>query len=113
MDEEVKKEYHVTLEEFVHSDNLLVRDTKRGKVIKNILQKNENMVFAISPISYPDSFAKFIVSKDILKIELIDSVENIFNRLVFSDENDVIYVDDEYKNKYRNHYISEIEEDFK
>ena len=71
------------------------------------------MGFNISPISYPESFVKFITAKDILTIELFDSAENIFNRLVFSDVNDVIYRDDEYKNKSRNYYINEINEDFK
>ena len=44
-------------------------------------------------------------------IELYDTPENIFDRLVFSDENDNIYKDDEYKNKRRNYYLKEIQED--
>lgn len=52
-------------------------------------------------------------SASVLAIELSDSAENIFDRLVFSDENDIVYKDDEYKNKYKKHYISEIREDLK
>lgn len=44
-------------------------------------------------------------------IELFDSAENIFNRLVFSDENDNIYKDDEYKNKHRDYYLNDIQKD--
>lgn len=44
-------------------------------------------------------------------IELTDSTENFFDRLVFNDENDVIYKDDEYKNRHREHYLKEIQTD--
>lgn len=37
--------------------------------------------------------------------------ENIFKRLVFSDENDVIYKDDDYKNAHKDHYLADIQED--
>lgn len=56
LDEEVKKEFQMTLEEFVHTENLRWRDQKRGRIIKKILSKEENMVFVISPISYTDNF---------------------------------------------------------
>lgn len=113
LDEEVKKEFQMTLEEFVHTENLRWRDQKRGRVIKKILEKDEDMVFAISPISYPDNFRKRIMADDVLPIELVDTPENIFERLVFSDENDKIYTDDEYKNQRRDFYIKDIQEDIK
>lgn len=46
-----------------------------------------------------------------MAIELRDSAENIFDRLVFSDENDNVYEDTEYKNLHREYYINEINED--
>ena len=36
LDEEVKKEFQMTLEEFVHIENLRWRDQKRGRIIKKI-----------------------------------------------------------------------------
>ncbi len=50
----------------------------------------EDVVFAISPISYIENFRTSIISDDNLLIELYDTPENIFSRLVFSDENDEI-----------------------
>lgn len=44
-------------------------------------------------------------------MELQDTKEHIFERLVFSDENDQIYKDDEYKEEHREHYLREIQED--
>lgn len=92
LDEEVKKEFQMTLEEFVHTENLRWRDQKRGRIIKKIISKEENMVFVISPISYTDNFGKRITEDDILSIELVDTPANIFDRLVFSDIDDTIYV---------------------
>ena len=34
-----------------------------------------------------------------------------FKKLVFSDEDDNLYVDDDYKNKYKAHYLKEIQAD--
>lgn len=73
LDEEVKKEFQMTLEEFVHIENLRWRDQKRGRIIKKILSKEENMVFVISPISYTDNFGKRITEDNILSIELVDT----------------------------------------
>ena len=109
LDEEVKKHLGVTIEEFVHTSNMKWRDQKRGEIIRKTIGLEENMVFSITPISYPDSFAECIKSDDILSIELYDTSENIFSRIVFSDENDVIYKDDEYKNEHRDYYLNDIQ----
>ena len=111
LDEEVTKEYKMTLEEFVHTENLRWRDQKRGRIIKKILAQGENMVFAISPISYTDNFGKRITGDDILSIELVDTPANIFDRLVFSNIDDTIYKDDDYKNQRRDYYMSDIKAD--
>ncbi len=111
LDEEVKSRLGMTLEEFVNTNDLQWRDQKRGSIIKKILRNDENIVFAITPISYPDNFKKRLTADDILLIELYDTPDNIFSRLVFSDENDIIYTDDEYKNKYKDHYLREIQAD--
>lgn len=111
LDEEVKREFHTTLEEFVHMENLRWRDQKRGRIIKKVLSTNDNMVFAISPISYTDNFRTRIVAEDVLPIVLVDTPENIFERLVFSDENDKTYTDDVYKNKCKEYYLKDIQAD--
>lgn len=111
LDNEVKSRLGMTLEEFVHTSDLRWRDQKRGSIIKKILRESENIVFAISPISYTSNFQKRIMADDVLAIELYDTAENIFSRLVFRDENDVIYRDDLYKNEHKDHYLREIQSD--
>ena len=111
LDEEVKRKFQINIDEFVHMENLRWRDRERGQIIKEILSKKENMIFAISPISYTDNFGEFIKKDDILSIELVDSPANIFDRLVFSDVSDRIYKDDNYKNYYRDYYMSDIKAD--
>ena len=81
----------------MHTENLRWRDQKRGRIIKKILSAENDIVFAITPISYTDNFKKRIINEDILPIVLVDTPENIFDRLVFSDENDNIYMDDKYR----------------
>ena len=111
LDEEIKKEFQMTLEEFVHTENLRWRDQKRGQIIRKILAHEENMVFVISPISYTDNFGKRIIEDDILPIELVDTPANIFDRLVFSNTDDTIYKDDDYKNQHRYYYMADIQAD--
>lgn len=111
LDEEVKARLEMTLEEFVHTADLRWRDQKRGSIIKRLLRSEEDMVLAITPISYPDNFRTRINGDDILAIELYDTPENIFSRLVFSDENDIVYKDDQYKNDHREYYLKDIQAD--
>lgn len=49
--------------------------------------------------------------EQVIAIELQDSAEHIFERLVFSDENDNIYKDDEYKEQHKDYYMRDIHED--
>lgn len=111
LDEEVKREFQTTLEEFVHTENLRWRDQKRGRIIKKILSTEKDIVFAITPISYTDNFRNRIIADDVLPIVLVDTPENIFDRLAFSDENDNIYTDDEYKNQHKEYYLRDIQDD--
>lgn len=112
LDEEVKKQLNTSLEKFVTTGTLLSRDRVRCDLIISLLRKDdENKVIAITPLSYMDNLKPFLLSTNILSIELTDSAENIFDRLVFSDENDVIYNDDAYKNKHKVHYLKEIKAD--
>lgn len=111
LDEEIKRCMEMSLEEFVNTENLRWRDQKRGSIIKKIVKLEEEIVLAVTPISYAENFKTRIIADDILLIELYDTPENIFSRLVFSDENDNIYSDDNYKNEHKDHYIKEIQAD--
>ncbi|GAU77719.1 shikimate kinase [Fusibacter sp. 3D3] len=111
LDEEVKKNLNTTLESFVTNRTLRERDTIRCEVINALSSHKGNKVIAITPLSYLQPIYSLLSSSDIFPIVLTDSVESIFDRLVFSDENDVIYTDDAYKNKNRNHYLLEISKD--
>ncbi len=111
LDDEVRKFYHVTLEEFVTSGTLSERDKKRGNVLQMIMAYPHDKVIAVSPIYYSSNFNRHITGENVLAIELQDSPLNIFDRLVFSDENDVIYKDDAYKNLHKKYYISDIKKD--
>lgn len=87
------------------------RDYKRGLQLKRLFKNPANKVITVTPMSYPEYFLPFIKRDDVLSIELVDSPENIFDRLVFSDENDCIYKDDEYKNAHKDYYLNDIQKD--
>lgn len=111
LDEEVKKDQNTTLEEFVSTGTLLERDTVRCRILNHLVCKKGNKVIAVPPLSYIKDIRYLFYSPDVISIELTDSAENIFDRLVFSDENDLIYKDDDYKNLHKNHYLEEIQAD--
>lgn len=85
--------------------------SKTREIIRRILSLEEDGVCFVTPISYPDNFQERIIAEDVLLIKLYDTSENIFSRLVFSDENDNIYTDDLYKNQHKDHYLREIQAD--
>ena len=111
IDDEIKKYYAITLEEFVHIGTIIERDEKRGKLIGKILESEQQGVIAVSPMSYPEYFLRYLNQKEIVAIELTDSAENIFERLIFSDEEDNLYEDLEYKNLHKDYFMKDIEED--
>lgn len=111
MDEEVKRQYNTTLENFVKTGTLEERDKIRGRIIRKLLKEQMDKVIAITPMSYPEYFEKYLSRTDVIAIELCDTVEHIFERLVFSDENDEIYEDASYKNAHRSHYMMDIMQD--
>ena len=69
LDDEVKSHLEMTLEKFTGTADLRWRDQKRGSIIKKVLKLKEDVVFSITPISYPDNFKKQIINDDILLIE--------------------------------------------
>lgn len=111
LDDEVKKELNTTLEVFVSTGTLQERDKIRCNLISSLINHSGDKVIAITPLSYFQLIQPLLTSPDIITIELIDSAENIFDRLVFSDENDIIYKDDDYKNEHKEYYLREIRDD--
>lgn len=111
LDDEIKIKYNITLEKFVSTGSLQERDKKRCRLLRSLAKKSGNKVIAVTPLSYAGAIVPIINSPEVFSIELTDTPENIFARLVFSDENDIIYRDDDYKNARKDHYLAEIQED--
>jgi len=109
LDEEIKKIYKVTLEGF---NDLFPNDYKRHQIRCDIVQQlidcSDNSVISVSVLNYKEQLDPVLQSQNILPIELRDTPQNIFDRLVFSDEFDVVYKDDDYKNAHKDYYIYEI-----
>ena len=58
LDEEIKRTFHTTLENFMKENPWPLERCKiKGTVLKNIISENENdMVVAVSPIYYAKNF---------------------------------------------------------
>lgn len=113
MDEEIKKKYQTTLEKFMQDHPFSYeRGQIKGKLLKDLTKEyKDNIVIAVSPIFYARYFNSVLNIEQVIAIELQDSVEHIFERMLFSDENDNIYKDDAYKDEHRDYYLRDIYED--
>lgn len=113
LDDEIKNHFHTTLEQFMKENPWpYERCIVKGKILRNIILDNgDDMVIAVSPIYYARNFNYLLEQEEVVAVELQDTEEHIFERLVFSDENDKIYKDDEYKEKHKDYYMKEIHED--
>lgn len=113
LDEEIKKTFRTTLEEFMKNNPWPhERFIIKGKVLRKTIEENgADMVVAVSPIYEARNFNYLLAWEDVIGLELQDTEEHIFERLVFSDENDNVYRDDVYKMQHKEHYLREIHED--
>lgn len=112
-DHEVTTRLELTIEEFIKSRSHVKRDEMRRSIIDDILMRDEDLVMAVTPLTYTGNLDTELDAPGIVPIELYDTPYHIFQRLVFSDENDNIYTDDKYKNAHRTHYMRVIGEDLK
>lgn len=113
MDEEIKKRFKTTLEIFMQDHPFSYeRSQIKGNLLKDLLTENkDNIVIAVTVIYYSEFFDSFLDMENVIAIELQDSKEHIFDRLVFSDENDIVYKDDLYKEEHKDYYMNDIHED--
>lgn len=113
LDEQIKKTFHTTLEEFMKANPWPhERFIVKGKVLRKTIDENgKDMVIAVSPIYHARNFNYLLEWENVIAVELQDTEEHIFERLVFSDENDNIYRDDEYKMQHKDYYMKDIHED--
>ncbi len=113
LDEEIKKRFQTTLEKFMHDYPFSYERGKiKGMILKDLLKENkDNIVIAVSPIYYARHFNSLLDLEQVIAIELQDSEEHIFERMVFSDKNDNIYKDDAYKEEHKDDYFKDIHEE--
>lgn len=112
LSQEIKKESNQTLENYYNSfaDDYKYHSAKI-KLLNSLIKKSVNSIIAVSPINYQELLTPYINNENILPIVLKDTPEHIFDRIVFYDENDEPFKDEEYKNKHKQHYLDEILQD--
>jgi len=114
LDDEIRKKYSMTQQEFIDTFWLRnERDRLRGQLLGEILENDGDKVIAVTPMYYSSYFSKYLKKRDdVIGIEMQDTPENIFNRLVFTDDNDQVYEDSaEYREKHKAYYLKDIKKD--
>lgn len=88
------------------------RYKEKGRMLKELmLNAAGDTVIAVSPIFYAGSFNRLLDWENVLAIELQNTPEHIFEHLVFSDEDDNVYEDEDCKQTHKKEYIREIKKD--
>ena len=115
IDDEVKSFYgYRNIDAFIKANPYAAeRDQKRGYMVERLIKQDDDKVIAVAPIYYTRYYTAYLkkASSEVIRVEIQDTPENIFDRLIFADENDELYRDDEYKNARKSKYIKAIKED--
>lgn len=79
------------------------RFDEKEELMMNIIEsENNDFVMAVSPI-YSASVVEELLDTDTISIEIVDTPEAIYDRLILEGDDAL-----EYKEKYKEHYIQEI-----
>lgn len=114
VDDEIKRRYG-TIDKFQAKYGFYrERHIEKGRILEELINKyDDNVVIGVSPLSYVIAFRKVISYDNVLSIELLDRPENILDRLVYVDENNVIHKFD-FDNKdadMKEYYYKDIKKD--
>ena len=89
---QVNKDAYGTIEAFLRAYPYpYERAKKQSKTLLNIITRdNEDIVIAVTPISYARYINKILLMENVVAFELQDTADHVFDRILFTDENDVI-----------------------
>ncbi len=114
VDDEIKRRYGIIDKFQAKYASYRERHIEKGKILEELVNKyDDNVVIGVSPLAYVIAFRKVIAYDNVLSIELLDRPENILDRLVYADENDVVHKFD-FENKdadMKSYYYKEIKKD--
>ena len=118
IDERLRTDYHIRPAVFIRNYSRPQRDEIRTKLVRERIEQarkeQKPVVIAVPPITYMHGMDEILKADDVFAADLIDREENIFDRLVFTDDDDRPLPDaDAYKMKHRTYYMHEIREDQK
>lgn len=118
IDDRLRTDYHIRPAAFIKNYSRPQRDEIRTKLVRERIEQarkeQKSVVIAVPPITYMHGMDEILKADDVFAADLIDREENIFDRLVFTDDEDRLLPDaDEYKMKHRTYYMHEIREDQK
>ena len=91
LDDEIKLFYNATLTN-IYSDCISRHgiDSKKAIVLSKVLAKcSSDTIIAMSPIYYSRMYKQMFAQNDVFQIVLHDTPENIADRMIYTDDNDM------------------------
>ncbi len=115
MDQVIKEKLATTIDHFMAENPFAYERSKlKGKMLKELIEEHrDNLVIAVSPIHFSRFFNPLFKREGIIPIELQDTPEHIFQRLIFADADDNIYEDEPYKLAHQARLMREIREEIR
>lgn len=111
INEIIKQKYGTIDNYFASFTNDYDRLKEKEKIVLDVIKKNDNFIMTITLI-YIKEIVENIINADAISVELIDSLESIYDRIQFYDENDQLMPDSkEYRDKHKKHYIKQLKND--
>ena len=90
------------------------RDRRKAEILSFLLDSvSDNCILSYMPCWYARPLNGILNRRDTVGIRLVDSPDNIFDRLIYTDDNDQLLPDDGYKEKHASRIIRDIKGDCK
>ena len=84
---------------------------EKERIALDVINNNDDFVMIITLIC-DEEIVNHIINTDTISVELIDSFESIYDRIMFYDENDEPMPDSkEYRDKHKAHYTRQVKND--
>lgn len=101
MDERIREIYGRSIDFQNQFPFVYERDKRKAGIMSSLLDSvSDNCILSYMPCWYARPLNGILNRQDTVGIRLVDSPDNIFDRIIYTDDNDQLLPDDGYKEKH-------------